>query len=428
MPPDISERMEKIMKIAAIIAEYNPLHNGHSYHIQETKRQTGAEWVLVLMSGSFVQRGEPAVYDKYIRTFLALKSGADMVLELPSVSACGSAEYFAEGAVALLDSLDCVDHLSFGCETDSLEDILQAVSVLEQESTDFKAALRESLRAGNHFAAARDAAIMAAVSQSAGTDASKSFPVRLLSSPNAILAIQYCTALQRRSSSIHPVLIPRLGSGYLDPDLAPSAFSSAMAIRRSLSHGRPLPPQAVHLPLYQEAAERFPHALDPIFPDDASVLLNQRIQQLHPKDRFWDLSPELVSRIIKNRREFHTWTQWCQLLKTKQYTYSRISRALTHLLLNMTEEIPSLRHDTPAPYARILGLRKGSVLPSVIRSHTTIPLIAKLPDFMKKEPDCSAAKKQLALDLSSRDLYRLLYWQKYHITLPDDYAAGPIIV
>ena len=166
------------MKTAAIIAEYNPFHNGHAYHIEETKRLTGADRIIVIMSGSFVQRGTPAICDKHLRAKAALENGADLVLELPLSYAVGNAEVFASGAVEILDRLGIVDILSFGAETDNLQELIDISTFLNNETDEFKASLKQEMASGKNYAQAR-------------ANAMPKINVALFSSPNAILGIEY---------------------------------------------------------------------------------------------------------------------------------------------------------------------------------------------------------------------------------------------
>ena len=189
------------MKVTGIIAEYNPFHQGHAYHLARARELTGADRLLVVMGGNFMQRGEPAIVDKYARAEMALKNGADLVLELPAAAATGSAEYFAEGAVELLDASGVVDALCFGSELGKLAPLEKAAALLLEEPEEYRQLLREELKRGKNFPEAREIALSAF------------FPEReLLSAPNNILAIEYLKALKRRKSSIEAVTIPRLGN------------------------------------------------------------------------------------------------------------------------------------------------------------------------------------------------------------------------
>lgn len=418
------------MNLAAIIAEYNPLHNGHAWHIAETKRLTNADGIIVLLSGCFVQRGEPAIYDKYLRTRTALLAGADVVLELPTVSACGSAEYFADGAIRILNQLGCVNWLSFGCETDDLATLQQLVSFLAEESSSYKQALRDALASGLSFAAAREQAVRACLGERFTTAMQV-----LLSSPNSTLALEYLLALHRTHSSIQPFLVKRNGSGYSDAAISEGQMASATALRRAILQqssaiqapdSQTAPISVVSEQMPADCAAFLKHvSARPLFPEDASVLLQDRLAHL-PED-ILDFSSELQARMRTNLRAFHTWGEWCDLLKTRQYTYTRISRALCHALLDLREsDITTFRADPDCCYGRILGLKKGSAVSAQLKKSSSIPLITKLADVSKAGLS-ENAQTQLSIDIEARNLYRLIYWQKYRETLPDEYQSGIII-
>ena len=215
------------MKTAAIIAEYNPFHKGHRYQIEETRKATGADYILVLMSGDFVQRGEPAIYNKYIRTRMALLGGADAVLELPVLYATSSAEFFAEGAVTLLDHMQMVDFLSFGSESGKLEDFLPLAELLNRKEATVLSTVNELLRQGLSYPKARSRAVSLLFPEYSSADAA------FFSSPNNILALEYCKTLKKLKSSIKPFTLLRKGSGYHDPFLPEdsSVYPSASALR-----------------------------------------------------------------------------------------------------------------------------------------------------------------------------------------------------
>ncbi len=275
------------MKVAGIIAEYNPFHSGHQYHIKRTKELTGCDFTVAVMSGDFVQRGAPALADKYVRAQMALSCGADLVLELPVLYACASAEFFAWGGVALLDALSLTDVLSFGAELDDARLFWQVSGLLAREGGAFSRRLQEGLREGLSFPAARAQALLAGLPRgeagelprggsaelppegnaglplggnaelppegSAGLALENSLPqIRaLLSSPNNLLGLEYCKALHVLGSPIRPLPVLRQGHAYHDSSLAPEGFASASAIRRGLlAHWaeRPRSPQAGQRP------------------------------------------------------------------------------------------------------------------------------------------------------------------------------------
>lgn len=334
------------MTVAGIIAEYNPFHNGHRFHIEETRRLTGCTHVVVVMSGSFVQRGEPALTDKHLRAKMALRCGADLVLELPCPYASASAERFASGAVEILDRLGIVNTLSFGSEHTDMGRITHAAELLCDEKPAFSRKLQEGLRAGLTFAQARSAALPDKYAA-------------LLSCPNTLLGIEYCRALQKMHSSIRPLAVPRRGNGHHDTGLA-GPYASASAVR---SLCRDAPPK-------KELLERLSGLMPPdaaealygryrqnglVFADDFSQLLQYQI--LRQSDEALlacpDISPELLNRIRHHQYAFASFSQFADLLKTKNMAHSRIRRALIQILLD-------IHGYPPIKEVRVLGFRRKS--------------------------------------------------------------------
>lgn len=209
------------MNITAIISEYNPLHKGHLYHIETARKETNADFMIAIMSGNFVQRGTPAIVDKYIRAEAALKSGIDLVLELPVMYATASAEYFALGGVSLADTLGCVTHLSFGSECGNAEKMMETATLLLDEPEEMKAPLKEALKEGLSFPAARAKAVKTIRPELAD----------ILEEPNNILGIEYCKAILKRKSRIQPHTICRRGQGY-HSETTDESFASATGIRK----------------------------------------------------------------------------------------------------------------------------------------------------------------------------------------------------
>lgn len=375
------------MKTAGIIAEYNPFHNGHAYHIHKSRELTGADFVVVVMSGDFVQRGVPSIIDKYTRTKMALTCGADLVLELPVRYAAGSAEYFATGAVSLLHNLGMVNYLCFGGESDQLFYFRNISKILLQEPEFYTTRLHRHLSRGLSYPAARSNALLDYCQQ---TDTSDFFCdtkdlAAFLASPNNILGIEYCKVLNRLSSSVEPVVLRRIESDYHQETLS-EQYSSATAIRRCLTDGNfdsiknQLPPEAFSL--LKEAV--YTNSLS--VAEDYSLLLKYKLMCETPESliQYQDMSAELSNRIYSRLNQFESIPQFIQALKTKEITYTRISRALLHVLLNIQSF--SLAEDSLdiAPYAHILGFRKDSVsLLGQIKKKSCIPLISKLADRRK---------------------------------------------
>lgn len=405
------------MKVAGIIVEYNPFHKGHQYHIEETRRITGADYVVAVMSGDFTQRGIPACFDKYTRTECALFAGVDLVLELPFCYATGSAEYFAEGAVSILARLGCVDFLCFGTEGPCNAALfLETAAFLCEEPEEYKLRLKEQLKAGLSFPAARQAAAKGLISEEAWA---------LLSSPNALLGIEYCKALYRLNSSITPVPIRRIGSGYHDTTPNASGFSSATALRTFLQDADPTDRSAFFLELpASSAAVLSQKEFTPIFAEDFYPLISYRILTASKElSHIWDVSAELLARLCA-RTSPSCYEDWISKIKSKQYTRTRIERCLLHILLGLTEE--EIARFRPRPgectgYARILGFREAaSALLKRMKDSASLPVITKLA---QKEKRCSETElRLLSYDILAADLYARVVYQKYGVLLPDEYS------
>ena len=209
------------MKVAGIIAEYNPFHKGHQYHIEETRKQTGADYVIAVMSGDYVQRGEPAIADKYMRTRMALSGGADLVIEMPVIYATASAEYFATAGIGILDRLGCVDYLSFGSEWADVEDYSSYATLFLEEPEEYRQILQEQLKRGKSFPEAR-----AFTAGKLLFDSKPETAVEFLKEPNHILGLEYIKALRRRNSSIQPITVKRKGNHYHEKILAEDNISA----------------------------------------------------------------------------------------------------------------------------------------------------------------------------------------------------------
>lgn len=382
------------MKIVGLITEYNPFHAGHLYHMQQARELTGADYCVVLMSGSFVQRGEPAIFDKYLRTKTALLAGADLVLEIPAAFSTASAHEFAAYGVALLSAIG-VDAVVFGSECGQIEILKQAAYALNHESAEFQERLRKGLKAGLTYPQARAKAL--GETQAGGTrvenvedfhantDVSNSHIwSSILNSPNNILGIEYLRAAEDLHSPMEFYTISREGSGYHEDTLADANFPSASAIRgiirNSLSKDKDLLDiLASHLPAVTHPA--YTGAV-PVFVDDFSGLLNATVLQMQATFSIADLSPELAARLTKPPYFPLSFEERIQALKTRQLTYTRVSRALLHLVLGMREEdISRWKDEGYALYARILGFRRqSSPLLSCLHKKSSIPLITKMAD------------------------------------------------
>ena len=426
------------MNITGIIAEYNPFHNGHLYQLERARVDTSADYVIVVLSGDFVQRGAPAILDKYVRTQMALECGADLVLELPVCYAASSAEYFSMGAVSLLDKLGCVNYLSFGSECGNVKELLDIASIIIEETPAYREALNLYLRQGMHFAQANAKAVSAQFADSTSIE-------EVLSSPNNTLGIAYLKALFKRSSQIQPHTIKRQLSDYHDTD---AGALSASAVRRSLlssaakSYEQPMAQTSPELQ-NQIPASVFAALLSaygksyPIQEDDFSVQLVYRLRSLFAEaaqtsankndialclTEYADVSEDLAYRIYTSVSQYESFSQFCLLLKSKELTYSRISRALLHILLGIKKSrLDTFVQDDYISYARILGFRKEATpLFSEIKTNSKIPLISKLADAQKLLS--TPAYQMLLADIHAADLYEQTACMKYRQPFQSEYS------
>ena len=405
------------MKIVGLITEYNPFHAGHLYHMQQARELTGADYCVVLMSGSFVQRGEPAIFDKYLRTKTALLAGADLVLEIPAAFSTASAHEFAAYGVALLSAIG-VDAVVFGSECGQIELLKQAAYALNHESAEFQERLRKGLKAGLTYPQARAKAL-----EMEDTGAS------VLSSPNNILGIEYLRAAEDLHSPMEFYTISRKGSGYHEDTLADANFPSASAIRgiirNSLSKDKDLLDiLASHLPAVTHPA--YTGAV-PVFVDDFSELLNAAVLQMQATFSIADLSPELAARLAKPPYFPLSFEERIQALKTRQLTYTRVSRALLHLVLGMREEdISRWKEEGYALYARILGFRRqSSPLLSCLHKKSSIPLITKMADAAQNlSPSALALLEQ---EVYASHLYQTVRMKRSGV-FQNEYTEGLVFV
>ncbi|MDY3716427.1 MAG: nucleotidyltransferase [Blautia sp.] len=406
--------------ITGIIAEYNPFHNGHAYQLEQARLLTGCDFLVVVMSGDYVQRGAPAVFDKYTRARMALACGADLVLELPVACSCASAEFFASGAVSLLDGLGCVDFLCFGSESGNLQSLMEPARILAKESPVFQEALRRGLSLGLSFPAARKEAFRACASNP-----------DILDLPNNILGIEYLKALLQRESSIKPVTIKRKGQGYHDT-LLDSGFASASGIRRFLKQEEaplsalPALKESLPDPVMEVLKDTLAHTL-PVWEEDFSMLLRYELLRQSASDltRYADISPDLGRRLKNCADKFSSFSEFVALVKTKDVTYTRITRALFHILLNLTGE--DTRNSVAMPYARILGFRKDhSRILGLLKENSRIPIIPKAADYKTYlTPDLQPLFEK---DLFAANLYETIAAAKQKRAFLHDLKRSPVIL
>ncbi|MGN1148968.1 MAG: nucleotidyltransferase [Lachnospiraceae bacterium] len=415
------------MKTVGIIAEYNPFHNGHLYQLEQAKKLSGADFIIVILSGDFTQRGTPALVDKYARCEMALLGGADLVIELPTCYATGSAEYFAKGAVSILDSLS-VDALCFGSECGSIDALGQVAHVLAEEPEDYKLLLRENLKRGMSFPAARSLAL----EQYSGlSGAPAACDASLLQSPNNILGVEYLKALYRRNSSMEVYTVPREGAGYLDTDLDGDSFCSALAIRQCIFDGGDVSRLSAFMPC--DALRILKRELDTGYPvsiEDFSSMLFYRLLSLQQEGytAFADVTEALSDKIRGQLMQYCSCTPFCDdLLKSKDLTRTRLNRCLLHILLDIRkQDMEAYADEGDAFYARILGFRKSSEELFCKLRASSLPLISKMADSSKQLSPLGL--KQLSTDIFAAHLYDSIRAQKTGSPIQNEYRRQILII
>lgn len=426
------------MKTVGIITEYNPFHNGHLYHIEEAKRITGADYVIAVMSGDFVQRGAPAVIDKYHRAEMALKHGVDLVFELPVCYATSSAEYFALGAVSLLQNLGIIDYLCFGSESGDIDMLTHAADLLIEPPDHYSELLFSYIKDGLTYPAARSKAMEQLINPLSEPAIDKDL-TNLLNEPNNILGIEYIKAIKKLSSSILPVTLKRKSAHYHDSDLGKeqeesnAVISSASAIRNAIHeaddfYGLSLTKESIPEDVYQMLSTKYGNTF-PISIDDFSQVIKYKLLSEERKDllKYADITSDLADR-IDNLNELNLPMEaLSKKLKSKNYTLTRINRSLLHMLLNIQKDsLQTYSNNGYTAYARVLGMKKeSSQLLRIIKKAEKIPVITKLSKAYEQLD--SHALRMLSEDIFAANLYNQAVYEKYHTVIPNEYKHEIII-
>ena len=401
------------MKFVGLITEYNPFHNGHRYHIQKALEVSGADAAIVVMSGDYVQRGEPAVLPNRLRAEMALRCGAAAVFELPLCYATGSAELFAFGAVSLLDKLGIIDSICFGCECDNLDTLSLIADILSSEPPQYRQILKDELKKGRTFPAARVQALSACLPAGSRPDLAD-----VLSEPNNILGIEYLKALKKLGSSIKPFAIHREGAAYHDTRLHASRISSASSIRRHLAadaHEEVTELIAAHTPPCCHSLYRNNWGTAyPMETGDFSLLLKYRLLETKQQNltQYQDVSKELSNRIAGQISSYTGYDSFIDCLTTKELTRSRIQRALLHILLNVTaEDTQTFLENGVHFYAHLLGFQKKYAgLLSLFSRRCDVPILSAYADSTNL---CPLGKQMLQTGRFASDVYTSAITDKF---------------
>ena len=417
------------MNLLGLIVEYNPFHNGHKYHLEKSKEITNATHTVAIMSGSFLQRGEPALFDKYTRAEMAVKNGVDLVIELPTLYACQSAEIFSHGAVATLNSLNCVNSLCFGSEEGNI-DILQTISeILVKEPSNFKTTLKNFLDEGIVFPVARSKALYEYIKNNHLLELSEDELQQVLNSSNNILGIEYIKSLIKLNSSIKPYTITRIASKYNSTDIE-SNICSATAIRNSLKDNTDLKliENVVPLHTFNEINHKINTNFNPVFDYMVYDLLSSTIiRDVDNLTKYFEVNEGIENKIYSNVFTSKNLEELINSTKSKRYTMTKIKRTLNNILLGINrDDVIKVKDLDRVPYIRILAFNnKGREIIKKIKTSSDIEIITKFSKI--SHVDDPIFDTLIKYDLKSSNMYNLIYYKNNRNLLkgPMDYYLSP---
>lgn len=410
------------MNNIGIIAEYNPFHTGHKFHIEQSRKLTDADGIIVVMSGNFVQRGAPSIADKFTKAHSAILGGADLVIELPTIYATQSAEIFATGAVSTLNQTGVVDFLCFGSEEENIDRLKVISDILYNEPEQYKEILAAELKKGASLPSARATALKNIIT-SPDIDST-------ISTPNNILALEYLKALKHFNSSINPINVLRRGAAYHENSMN-KEFTSATALRECFNDENfnkisNFMPSKVFELYKSQYGMKLPINSEYIFELLNYVLL---LNSDHLTD-YMDVTNNLAAKINNylSSGEIMNCHELILYLKSKELTYTRISRAILNILLNIKKsDIDMLKHKNYPSYIRVLGFNdNGKKILSSIKKNSTIPIITNLSDGMNKLDD--TCKRMINIDIFSSNIYRTMVKKQFGTNLIDEFRQKPIII
>ncbi len=397
------------MKAVGIVAEYNPFHNGHAYHIKMAKEQTGTDTAVCVMSGNFVQRGSPAIAGKWMRTRMALAGGADLVLELPCYFAMNTAEIFAYGGVATLDALGCVDYLCFGAESGDLSVLSKTAQLLKNEPQELSIAIQQRLDAGEGYPCARASAL----------EQICAIPQAVTQQPNNILGIEYLRSLDRLGSAMKPFAVQRYKTNY--HDITPCGdIASAAAIRQMMRQGddicRYLPDKTAQI---WDGAQK--DGVAPVWAEalGSAVLVCLRSLGAGGLAKINDVAEGLEYRIYDAAMQASSISGAIDAAVSKRYTRARIARIVWSAFLGIQK--PPL--PVAPAYIRVLGMNsKGKALLAQAKTTATLPVIVKPADYDNQNDAL------FRLDVLATDLYSLAYANPEKRVGRADYTTSPVVM
>lgn len=364
--------------VLGIVAEYNPFHNGHLYHLEKSKKDTGSDYSIAIISGNFTQRGSTSLVDKWEKTQMAISNGVDLVIELPTIYATSSAENFADGAIKILDSLKIVDYVSFGAETPNLSALDHLAEILYYEPKEYKALLSIELGKGLSFPKARENALMMYLNDQKNIRS-------ILNSPNNILAIEYLKSLKKHKSKINPYIIGRFESDYNSKSYT-NNIASSTAIRNMLKNNAynvlpRLMPQSSCAILAKNI--KTGHAIPDISVFEKEIIYNLRKMTVNEIRELPDVSEGLEFAIKEASSSCNTIVEFLNIIKSKRYTSTRLQRILLYSLLGITKKDVEVSKKT-TPYIRVLGFNQNGkyLLSEISKANPKLQIITSVKKFV----------------------------------------------
>ncbi|MBI0578378.1 nucleotidyltransferase [Neobacillus cucumis] len=402
------------MKAVGVIVEYNPFHNGHAFHVQAARETSNADIVIAVMSGNFLQRGEPALVSKWYRTKMALSGGVDLVFELPYQFATQNAEFFADGAVSILDAVHC-ESFCFGSESGDISSFLKTIDFLEEHHEIFDENVRRHIKSGVSYPKALSLSFQ---------DFTETEGLLNLTKPNNILGFQYIKSIKKMNSQIKPLTIARKNANYHDEHFASETIASATSIRKALF-----------------STDERTFNIDQYVPDPTTELLREYYNHyggFQQWENYWSYlqfrliqcTPEELRNIyeveegIENRLKAAALTagsfqEFMEKIKTKRYTWTRLQRICVHILTNAGKE--EMSKPEGANYLRLLGMtQKGKTYLNKVKSELKLPLVSKLSSYKQKE---------IMLDIKAAQIYAFgIPMDLRNEFIQQEYKQTPIIV
>ena len=407
--------------VLGIVAEYNPFHNGHKYHLEESKRLANADYSIAIISGNFVQRGNVSIVDKWTKTQMALANGVDLVIELPTIYSISSAENFAYGAIKTLDALNIVDYVSFGSEFGNLDVLDKFAEIFHKQPSEYVSLLNHELSKGISYPKARENAVLMYLN-----DIRKY--ANVLSSPNNILGIEYLKALKKLKSDIRPITVRRESVGYNELGIS-NDFASATSIRDMINNNKlsKLPyvmPKETYKILYNSFQKG--HYVKDLSKFETEIIYTLRKMSLAEIRELPDVSEGLEHAIKNAANSCNTLNEFMNIIKTKRYTTTRLQRILLYALLGITTK--DMKESTKnVPYIRVLGFnQKGKQLLSVISSSSkNIDVVTSVKKYLDSNNCTKFSKNMLDIDINATNIYTLGYAKDSWANL--DYTHNMII-